>query len=240
MKKLVWFIFTGIFLAQAACNFVVPNIPLTINPDLPEETFHAEETTTPLETVWQVTKSPTQMITPEITNVISTPILTIETESPTQIHTPIPTETKPDILLQVQHGSPVAISNFAYPELGCNWMGLAGQIIDVDSQPIKDIVVEIGGTLRGMPIFGLAVTGESSAYGPGGYEIRLGDEPIESKDTLWVVVYDLDGNKIISPVYFSTYSDCERNLIVINFVNARPTSNDLVYLPVIYNKSTQP
>jgi hypothetical protein len=119
-------------------------------------------------------------------------------------------------------------------------MGLAGQIIDVDSQPIKDIVVEVGGTLDDMPIFGLAVTGESSVYGPGGFEIKLGDEPIESDDTLWVVVYDLDGNKIISPVFFSTYSDCERNLIVLNFLKIRPTLSDRIFLPVISNKLTQP
>jgi hypothetical protein len=119
-------------------------------------------------------------------------------------------------------------------------MGLAGQIIDIDSQPIKEIVVEIGGTLGGMPFFGMAVTGESSDYGPGGFEIKLGDEPIASDDTLWVVVYDLDGNQILSPVNFSTYSDCERNLIVINFVEVQPKLSDWVYLPVIYNYFPQP
>jgi hypothetical protein len=241
MKILVWFSFVGIFLVQTSCNVLLPDIPMTTDPQDPKETqSHSEGNITPVETNWRKTESPTQSITPEIINETSIPNPTSEAELPTQIPTPIPTITKPENLLVVQEGSPVAISNFAHTELGCNWLGLAGQIIDVDSQPIKDIVVEVGGTLEGMPVFGLAVTGESSKYGPGGFEIKLGDEPIESDDTLWVVVYDLSGNKIISPVYFSTYSDCERNLVVINFLKIRPSSGDWVYLPVIINRFSQP
>ena len=239
MKLFVRFSFAAIFLLQTACNIVVPDILQTTDPDIPEETLvYPDETTTPLGTDGQITIIPTQNITPEIPTETSNPNPPNETDVPSQIPTPLPT--KPENLLKVQQGSPVAISNFAYPELGCNWMGLAGQIIDVDSQPIKDIVVEVGGVLEGIPIFGLAVTGESSVYGPGGFEIKLGDEPIESTDTIWVVVYDLDGNQIISPVYFSTYSDCERNLIVMNFIKLQSTSSDWVYLPVILNKFPQP
>jgi hypothetical protein len=241
MKKFFWIFLFGIFFLQTACNIVMPDIPKTADPEIPEETLvHPKETNAPLETNWRITLSPTQNITPEIPTETSTPNPTIEKESPTQIPSPVPTKTNPENILKVQQGSPVAISNFAHPELGCNWMGLAGQIIDVDSQPVKDIVVEVGGTLEGMPIFGLAVTGESSVYGPGGFEIKLENEPIASDDTLWVAVYDLEGNKIISPVYFSTYSGCERNLIIMNFVKVRAVSNDWVYLPVILNKLTQP
>ena len=241
MKIFVWFSFVGVFLLQTACNIVVPDIPKTADPEIPEETLeNPKESATPLETNWQITVSPTQIITPDITNEASTPNPTIATESETQSPTPIPTITNPENFLKVQLGSPAAISNFAYPELGCNWMGLAGQIIDFDNQPMKDVVVEVGGTLEGMPIFGLAVTGESSVYGPGGFEIKLGDEPVESDDALWVVVYDLDGNKIISPVYFSTYSDCEKNLIVMNFVKVRMISSDWVYLPIILNEISLP
>jgi len=241
MKLLVWCSFAMIFLLQTACTIVIPDILKTADSEIPEETLDfPEETTTPIETNWQITISPTQRITSEIPKKTSTSNPKNEKETPTQIPTPFPTKNNPENLLRVQHGSPVAISNFAHPELGCNWMGLAGQIIDADSQPIKDIVVEVGGTLEGMPIFGLAVTGESTVYGPGGFEIKLGDEPIDSDGTLWVVVYDLDGNKIISPVFFSTYSDCEKNLIVMNFVKVLTISSDLVYLPVILNEISQP
>jgi hypothetical protein len=239
MKLLVLCSFAVIFLSQTACNILVPDILKTTDPEIPEETLvYPEETTAPLETDWQMTLIPTQNITSEIPNYTSTPNPPNETEVQTQI--PIPFPTTPENLLKVQHGSPVAISNFAHPELGCNWMGLAGQIIDIDNRPIKDMVVEVGGTMKGNPIFGLAVTGESSVYGPGGFEIQLGDEPISSDDTLWVVVYDLDGNQIISPAYFSTYSDCERNLIILNFLKERPTSSSWVYLPVILDNFSQP
>jgi hypothetical protein len=219
----------------------MPDIPKTADPETPKETLiYPEETTTPIETNWEITIFPTQNITPDTIKETSTPSPTFETETPTQIPTPFPTKTKPENLLKVQSGSPVAISNFAHPDLGCNWMGVAGQIIDIDSQPIKDIVVEVGGTLEDEPMFGLAVTGESSFYGPGGFEIKLGDEPIQSDNTLWVVVYDLDGNKITSPVFFSTYSDCAKNLIVLNFLKVPPTSSEKVYLPAIYNIFPQP
>ena len=241
MRVLAWFSFVGIFLIQTSCNILIPDIQKSTDPENPGETqLNSEETITPMETNWRETESPTPDISPDIPNETSIPNPTTETGSPTQIPTQLPTRTNPESLLKVQHGSPVAISNFAHPELGCNWMGLAGQIIDVDNQPIKDIVVEVGGTLKGIPIFGLAITGESSVYGPGGFEIKLGDEPSESEDTLWVMVYDLDGNKIISPVYFSTFSNCEKNLIVINFLKISPTMSDLVSLPVILNIFTQP
>jgi hypothetical protein len=239
MKKLVWFSIVGIFLLETSCNIFMPDSQVTTDPEYPRETqVQPEGTTKPVETNWLETDSPTQRNTLEVP--LETSMPKPSNGVPTQIPTPFPTKTKPENLLKVQQGSPVAISNFTHPELGCNWMGLAGQVIDIDNQPIKDVVVEVGGTMEGNPIFGLAVTGESSFYGPGGFEIQLGDEPIASDDTMWVVVYDLDGNQIISPVYFSTYADCERNLIILNFLKEPPISSDWVYLPVILNKVSQP
>jgi hypothetical protein len=132
-----------------------------------------------------------------------------------------------------QIGSPVAIPNFAHPELGCQWMGVAGQVFDIDDMPMLDLVVEFGGDLANRPIFGLAITGQAEAYGPGGYEYKLTDEPIASSGMVWAQVFDLEGNAISAPTYFSTYDSCDQNLIILNFAQAYKLPTDWVYLPLI-------
>jgi len=184
--------------------------------------------------------------TPELPTITSTPNPTDTNDEPTHIPTLTPTNklvlmpSATQALLGVQIGSPVGIPNFTYPELGCQWFGVAGQVLDIDDLPLKDVVVEVGGTLAGHPIFGLAVTGESTAYGPGGYEIKLGDKPIASDGVVWALVYDLDGNAISSPTYFPTYADCDKNLIILNFVQSYKLPSPQVYLPIIVYENTNP
>jgi len=126
------------------------------------------------------------------------------------------------------------MQNFAHPELDCRWMGVAGQVFDMDDTPMMDLVVEFGGELANQTVFGLAITGQAEAYGEGGYEFKLGDEPIASTGTVWAQVFDLDGNAISSPIYFSTFDNCEHNLIILNFVQAYKLPTDWIYLPVIF------
>jgi hypothetical protein len=116
-------------------------------------------------------------------------------------------------------GDPQAISARVYhPGIGCNFMGISGQALDVRGNAVEGMVVQLGGTLEGrlfetqVTLTGLVVSGD------GRYEFTIADHPIASKQTLWVQLLDQSGLIAMSEkILFDTYDDCERNLILINF-----------------------
>jgi hypothetical protein len=61
--------------------------------------------------------------------------------NPTPTHTntgtPAPTVTQTPFPLILQSGSPAYIQNFAHMDAGCNWLGIAGQVFDVDGKNQK-------------------------------------------------------------------------------------------------------
>jgi len=158
-----------------------------------------------------------------------TPV-TIEVEtqaaspSPVQISTPsllpLPTVTPTMLPIVLQTGSPAYIQNFAHPDAGCAWLGVAGQIFDAENKPVTNLAVIVKGMLGQAKIDKIALTGipEADVYGPGGYEIILADQPLVSNNTLSIQVFDIDGNSLSKSIPFITYSDCEKNLIIINFL----------------------
>lgn len=142
----------------------------------------------------------------------------------------------------VQSGTPVGTANFLHPESGCNWMGVGGQVFGKDDKPISGLVVEVGGTLQDAPVLMLALTGEATVLGPGGYEIALGNDPVASQETLWLQLFDLEGKPQSEKVYFETYGGdnrCEKNLIVVNFFEVGASAALEYYFPVIM-KSGEP
>ena len=124
---------------------------------------------------------------------------------------------------QIQEGSPAYISNFAHQEEGCDWLGVAGQIFDISGEPITDssVVIKIGGTLNGEELTARTLTGmrEGEPYGAGGYEIVLSGATIASSDTLWIQLASPSADLALSEkIFFDTFDDCEKNLILITFV----------------------
>jgi hypothetical protein len=130
---------------------------------------------------------------------------------------------------EAQLGSPTYLPNFAHAELGCNWLGLAGQVFDLEQQPVKNLIVEVGGQLNGADLPVLSLTGLAPQYGPGGYEVTLTDRPAASRNSLWVQVFDLSGRPLSEMVYFDTFAGCGRNLILFNFAGASSLAR--IYLP---------
>jgi hypothetical protein len=153
---------------------------------------------------------------------------------PTQIPaTSVPTEaSSPVVRFYVQPGSPIHIANFVEPESGCNWMGMAGQVFDLDGNPLAGIVVEIGGALDGQPIQQIALTGSSPIVGPGGYVIELSNRPVQSDGTIWFQLLDQDGTPKSARILLTTSGQCEENLIVMNLVEVNPMGS-MIRLPVI-------
>ena len=65
------------------------------------------------------------------------------------------------------------------------------------------------------------LTGVALNYGRSGYEFTLADHPIASKQSAWVQLLDQSNLPLSPKVYFNTYEDCSKNLIIVNFKQVR-------------------
>jgi hypothetical protein len=165
----------------------------------------------------------------------NTPQATIIPDSPLGESTDMPA-IKPTPFLYtrylLQPGSPTWVENFIHPEAGCNWMGVGGQVFDLQGNAVSNLVVKLTGTLNGEPVELIALTGGALNLGPGGYEFKLSDHPFATVETLWVSAFDKDGNAISDPEAISTYDSCEKNFVIINFSEAYLIGNGLkTFLP---------
>lgn len=120
-------------------------------------------------------------------------------------------------LFVVQPGTPAAMPNFVAPESGCNWQGIGGQVFNSAGAPLNGLVVEISGTLGTTPVYHLALTGNSTTLGPGGFVVKLGSQPVSSVNSLHIQILDLNAAPKTDVVYFTTFNSCDRNLVLLNF-----------------------
>jgi hypothetical protein len=160
---------------------------------------------------YENTESPKRTVTSIMSSTASL------TSSPTSI--PLPTTTPTALPISMQTGSPVYIQNFAHTDESCNWLGIAGQIFDAKNQTLNNLVINVRGLLDETEIDLISVTGipEADVYGPGGYEIKIADSALKSEKTLTIQVFDINGNIMSIPISFNTFSDCDKNLVIINF-----------------------
>lgn len=159
-----------------------------------------------------ITSPQTETIFPPLT---IAPILTdLPTTNPTATFSPT------RFPLSLQAGTPVYIKNFAYPDAGCQWFGLAGQVFNQSGTPVINLIVSIKGKLGNNQIDRLTMTGlkEGDSYGPGGYEIKLANSPVSSEDAIFLQVFDLDAIPLSRNIAIDTFQDCDKNLIIVNFV----------------------
>ncbi|GAB4397353.1 MAG: hypothetical protein OHK0052_19540 [Anaerolineales bacterium] len=132
---------------------------------------------------------------------------------PTLTDTPTPTETpRPNFLAQA--GSPA----FSTSSRGCSWLGVAGQVLMKDGTPAKGYSVLLGGEYEGKAVKQITIAGAAPQYGEAGYEFSIADDPGRSKGTLYVQVIDKDGTAISRQISFETFDDCNKNLILITFI----------------------
>ena len=183
-----------------------------------------------------ITPIPIEEMDTQVTpSVYATSTIIIKTQAPISTFLPTLTQTQCEIpsipaspIIQstatrlpfrLQSATPVYITNFHYPDKGCDWLGVAGQIFDAVGNPIKNLVIVIKGVMGKKAINSVMLSGlkEANSYGPGGYEILLNDKVIESTKSLSIYVNDLQGNKLTPEIEFDTFADCNKNLIIINF-----------------------
>lgn len=123
----------------------------------------------------------------------------------------------------IQPGYPNYLPAFTQPEAGCAWVGIAGQVLDQFNQPLPGIRVHVTGSFNGLRIDSTVTSGDHTAYGPAGFEIQIGTQSIESQNNLTVQLLDDSGQPLSSPFPLTTYADCQKNLILIQF-QASPNS----------------
>ena len=173
------------------------------------------------------TPTPRQILPATWTPTFTPESTSTSTPAPTLVATIIlPTEgaqltTTPGVGLpfEIIPGDPVPLVNYGHQELGCNWMGVTGRVFDLTDAPIaQGLTVQLGGTLDGKPVEKRVLIGAAAQfYGLGAYEIPLGDKPIASSKTLWVQLFDQAEIPLSEKIFFDTYADCEKSLILIDF-----------------------
>jgi hypothetical protein len=176
-----------------------------------------------------LTSTTTGTVVPSATATITrtfTPTFTVTktltltpTFPPTRTATPTKTPTPTPYPYILQSGVPVYLANFGYPDAGCNWMGIGGQVFNSDGIPLINMVIWIRGVIQSQQIEKVVLTGtaEGNKYGPGGFEAILSSTAVDTNGIFSIQVLDLNGNVLSDRIYFDTSSECNQNLIVLNF-----------------------
>jgi len=210
-----------LIITLASCNLMPGN-----NSSPPTETSILQTPTIPTMTSTQLVEpsTPSPTVKPHVVSTVTPTVTPMPTPSPTALY---------DYGIQV--GSPAVVANFLHPDAGCNYTGIGGQVFSKDGKPIGDqIVVKVTGTIEEKDVEFLAVTGGYPALGPGGYEITLADHLAGTNNSLFLQLFDLNGIAVSPLISFNTYSDCTKNLVVLNFVEASTVTK--YYIPIIINK----
>lgn len=102
-------------------------------------------------------------------------------------------------------------------------MGVAGQVFDDQGAVVKNVIIRAGGKLNDAPLLEdmtMPLTNPETdlAYGPGGYELLLAQETAASENQVWAQLFNLDGEPLSERVFLITYDDCQRNLLLLNFI----------------------
>jgi hypothetical protein len=227
-QSVLWNILT-VFVVLATCClayyflsiFKNPNLPL--NPFSPAKvaptlTLFQTETPTstiiPLDATWtptitlQLSPSRTRAATSTLVYQLITPSIT---NTPTITTTPMPASAAISFLASTAY----------HPNDKCNWLGVAGKVMGTDDKPLLSQQVLVGGILDDKLINFLTLSGLAPAYGPSGFEIVLSDHPIASMETIWIQLLDENAKPLTNKIYFETYDDCVRNLVMIVFSKTR-------------------
>lgn len=163
----------------------------------------------------RATRTPTTSPTP--TTIPTRTLLPTETPTPG----PSPTKTVYSLYpfkLMDDHTNYIAANTFPNHDACRIWV--AGRVYDLSNSPVVGLVVRLGGWLDGTKNID-SLTGTATDYGPSGYEILVSDLPANSTGDLWVQLFGQGDIPMSNRVYFDTFEDCSRNLILINFEQVR-------------------
>jgi hypothetical protein len=174
---------------------------------------------TPTATAVAATVTPQVTITPSYTPL---PTPTAIQATPLGPDKPTPTATVRGSTGQfsfVVEGEPRGIeSSLLNPGRTCQWMGIAGQVNDLQNRPVPlGIIVQLNGAIDGKVLNLTNLTGTARQYGESGYEFTLAERSLATKGQVSIRLLNQEGIPISDRVYFDTFAECNKNLIIINF-----------------------
>lgn len=179
-------------------------------------------TLTPARTQASATPAPVNTLAPTLTPSVTPtfpPATPTRTPSPTPTDTPTPgpsataTATFSPFPFTKDQTSPQYLQNFAN-SAGCNWMGVAGEVLDLEGSPVGQgqFVVHVWDS----GIDERVNVGGAPAYGPSGYEQFIFDAPRVQEHSIQL---ETTNGTAVSQVYrFQTRASCNQNLIWFIFV----------------------
>lgn len=229
-----WNVLTGLVLI-ATITLALVFLIIFVNPQSPINPL-PPPTLPPLVQRDTPTPTPRNILPPTWTPTFTTEPTATLLPSQTPTNTPAPTQTPSatfsptetqesaqETSFELQQGSPEYTANFAHEGQGCQWLGVAGHVFDLDGEPITDPIIRIrvGGTLGGQAVEEETMLGMESGepYGPGGYEIVLGNSPLDSTRTVWIQLFSPTEDLPLSEkIYFDTFNNCSKNLVTLDFI----------------------
>ena len=158
----------------------------------------------------------------------ATPILpsrtATPTDTPTPTNTPTNTPTAPPNPTNTRSANPFTKTNNSprfdeqrFYDVNCNWMGFAGQVFDVNGNPLTsgNYRVHVWEDRSG-GIDARAVVGDAPIYGAAGWEQFVRESPIVW--TYFVQLEDASGQPLSQIYQVTTRASCRENLIYFDFV----------------------
>jgi hypothetical protein len=231
-KDQVWNILTVVMLLMMLCSCgviysIYTNPYSGLNPfrPTPPYTPTVTPTWTPLgfEATWtsEPTIQPTATLTPRPTFTLE-PTFTpfkLATSTPMASATPAVSPTRTPKPTGLPYSVTItAVNSTTYrADTSCGTMYVAGQAIDNKKNPMLGYIVRLGGNVPGKSFDNTTMTGIAIAYGQSGFEFDLGVPPVDSKNSLWIQMFDQSNTPLSEKVPLTTYSDCGKNLIYVRF-----------------------
>lgn len=170
-------------------------------------------------------------ITPTITGTLPTSGPNTATSTMTDVPTATQTQTIVPTVTQTPTLEPLPFTLFGEPEtwssdllrpqLGCDWLVIAGQVWDLKGEPVTGLTLHLYGELAGYTIDRFMITGSATTYGESGYEFALEGMVFDSSDSLYIQLVDTNGLALSHAYAIQTYEDCQQNLILVNFKQVR-------------------
>ena len=176
-------------------------------------------------TAFPPTWTATATLLPTLTNTPRPPTATSTATATLKNLTPGTATLSPTLLPEypfILRASPAAVSStITRPDSGCNWMGVGGQVFDLQGAPAVGYTIQLGGSIANKAVDQLSLSGTALQYGTVGYEFTLTEKPAASSKTLWIQLLDQAGLPLSARANFDTFNDCTKNLILISFKQVR-------------------
>lgn len=99
---------------------------------------------------------------------------------------------------------------------GCDWASIAGTVSGLQGEALDGYAVQITGEALDDRVF----SGTTNTFGPGGFELFLNGVPQQGQYT--VQLFSPAGAPLSDKMSVTTSSQCEQNVVIINFIQLRP------------------